>query len=94
MIERRTLLKGMLVAGICAPFVVRNASVLMPIADRGLVTYEIRGEKLAEGGGPLPEPDWLQTIRVPATRKVNREALLAVARRIRPDVYWSGVVIV
>ena len=98
MSERRKILKGMLATGICAPFVVRNSSLLMPVKDRSLITYEVRGEQLAENGGPLPEPDWLQTMRfqVP-TKRVNFETpneLLATAKRIRPEVYWSGLIIV
>ena len=90
--DRRSFLTGMAIM-IAAPYVVRDSGLLMPIADRSLVTYEIRGEKLAEGGGPLPEPDWLQTIRVPARRKVNPQRLIAAAMKVRPDVYWSGVIV-
>ena len=46
---------GVLAGAVFAPYVCRNSGLLMPIADRSLVTYEVRGEKLAESGGPLPD---------------------------------------
>jgi len=93
---RRELIKG-LGAGIFLPYVCRISGLLMPIADRSLVTYEVRGEKLAENGGPLPDPDWLKTMRFQVPRKrVNyeiRHELFAAAKQARPDVYWSGLIV-
>ena len=41
-IKRRDFLGG-LAAAICAPYVVRNSGILMPIADRSLAAYSVIG---------------------------------------------------